>query len=69
MPTSDKKHVNFSEEHELNNRLRQNDKRQTEANREQLKEIGKQAKEDLGKTRLTHAELDNAIKKNQKDFE
>ncbi|MCG2836023.1 hypothetical protein L6J37_04005 [Photobacterium sp. WH77] len=47
MPPSDKKHVNFSEEHELNNRLRQNNKRQTEANREQLKEIAKQAKESL----------------------
>ncbi|MFM2599327.1 hypothetical protein [Vibrio fortis] len=61
----DKKLVNFSEEYELNNRLRRNNKRQTEENRKKLKMIGDQTKRQLDKSRLTHEELDNAIERNK----
>ncbi|MEF1169130.1 MULTISPECIES: hypothetical protein [Vibrio] len=61
----DKKLVNFSEDHELNNRLRRNNKRQTEENRQKLKDIGDNTKKQLDKTRLTHEELDKAIEKNK----
>ena len=61
----DKKLVNFSEEYELNNRLRRNKKRQTEENRKKLKMIGDQTKRQLDKSRLTHEELDNAIERNK----
>ncbi|ELA7830964.1 hypothetical protein ACGRPC_11620 [Vibrio diabolicus] len=61
----DKKLVNFSEDHELNNRLKRNNKRQTEENRQKLKDIGDKAKKQLDKTRLTHEELDKAIERNK----
>ncbi len=61
----DRNLVNFSEEYELNNRLKRNNKRQTEENRQKLKNIGDKAKKQLNKTRLTHEELDNAIERNQ----
>ncbi|AXN29773.1 hypothetical protein [Vibrio coralliilyticus] len=60
----DKKLVNFSEDYELNNRLRRNNKRQTEDNRQKLKDIGDKTKKQLDKTRLTHEDLDKAIERN-----
>ncbi|KHT44090.1 hypothetical protein [Vibrio sinaloensis] len=65
----DKKLVNFSEDHELNNRLKRNNKRQTEENRQKLKNIGDNAKRQLNKTRLTHEELDTAIEQNKDKLE
>ncbi|WP_194091611.1 hypothetical protein [Vibrio hibernica] len=65
----DKKLVNFSEDYELNNRLRNNNKRQTEENRQKLKTIGDKAKKQLDKTRLTHEELDKAIERNKKELD
>ncbi|MDD1793931.1 hypothetical protein LRP50_12375 [Enterovibrio sp. ZSDZ42] len=65
MASKDKKLVNFSEDYELNNRLKNAGKRQTEENRKALKGIGDQQKKSLGKTRLTHDELKQAIDKNK----
>ncbi|ABZ76694.1 conserved hypothetical protein [Shewanella halifaxensis HAW-EB4] len=65
----DKKLVNFSEDHELNNRLRRNNKRQTEENRQKLKNIGDKAKKQLDKTRLTHEDLDKAIEHNKEKLD
>ncbi|WP_045395425.1 hypothetical protein [Vibrio campbellii] len=65
----DKKLVNFSEDYELNNRLRRNNKRQTEENRQKLKDIGDKAKKQLDKTRLTHEDLDKAIERNKGKLE
>ncbi|SMY18201.1 hypothetical protein [Photobacterium aquimaris] len=61
----DKKLVNFSEDYELNNRLKRNNKRQTEENRLKLKNIGDKTKKQLDKKRLTHEELDKAIELNK----
>lgn len=69
MPVKDKKLVNFSEDYELNNRLRRNGKRQTEDNRQELKKVGVRAKKQLDKSRLTHSELDQAIENNSNKFE
>jgi hypothetical protein len=69
MPIKDKKYVNFSENYELNNRLRRNDMRQTEENRQKLKDVGDKAKDQLNKKRLTHDELDKAIDKNKNKFD
>ena len=69
MPVKDNKLVNFSEDYELNNRLRRNGKRQTEENRQELKKVGAKAKKKLDKTRLTHLELDQAIEKNLDKFQ
>lgn len=65
----DKKLVNFSEDYELNNRLKRNNKRQTEENRQKLKNIGDKAKKQLDKTRLTHEELDKAIERNKEQLD
>ncbi|MEZ9448882.1 hypothetical protein BCU98_19790 [Vibrio splendidus] len=65
----DKKLVNFSEDYELNNRLRRNKMRQTEDNRKKLKDLGDKTKKQLDKTRLTHDDLDNAISQNTDKFE
>ncbi len=64
MSPKDRKVINFAEAHELNNRLRQNDKRQTEANRKVLQDLGKQEKQRLNKRILTHDDLDNSIQQN-----
>lgn len=69
MAPKDRKVVNFSEDYELNNRLRQNGKRQTEENREALRKIGDKAKEQLDKRVLTHDNLDEAIQKNKNKLE
>ncbi|MEZ8439432.1 hypothetical protein AB6D90_25120 [Vibrio splendidus] len=65
----DKKLVNFSEDYELNNRLRRNKMRQTEDNRKKLKDLGDKTKKQLDKTRLTHDDLDNEISQNTDKFE
>ncbi|WMS87907.1 hypothetical protein [Pleionea litopenaei] len=69
MPIKDKKHINFSEDYELNNRLRRNKKRQTEENRQKLRDLGDKTKNSLDKSRLTHDELDKAIQKNKQSFD
>lgn len=63
------KRVNFSEDHELNNRLRANNLRQTRDNRDKLKELGDKTKGTLGKKTLTHEELDKALEKNKSKFD
>lgn len=65
----DNKHVNFSEDYELNNRLRSNGLRQTKENRERLTELGNKTEEQLGKRVISHSELDNAVKKNKGKFD
>ena len=61
----DRNQVNFGEDYELNRHLRKEGKRQTQENRDALKAIGDKVKKDLGKTRLTHGELEEGIKKNK----
>jgi len=69
MSNKDNDLVNFSEDYELNKHLRNSEFRQTEENRKQLIQLGKEAKEALKKSRLTHKELDDAIKKSKVKFE
>ncbi|CAH0531304.1 hypothetical protein CTH30272_03541 [Allocatenococcus thiocycli] len=66
---ADKDLVNFSEEHELNYCLRSTGKRQTQANRDALVDLGKQVKQDLGKRVLTQDDVRGAIEKNGGLFE
>lgn len=54
---NDHDYVNFSQEHELNYRLRRVDKRQTQKNRDTLITLGKELKASTGKARLTHGEF------------
>ncbi|MCF6451349.1 hypothetical protein L1076_07080 [Vibrio sp. MMG022] len=65
---ADKDLVNFSEEHELNYCLRSAGKRQTQANRDALIDLGKQVKQDLGKRVLTQDDVRGAIDKNDNLF-
>ncbi|MGD8173284.1 hypothetical protein ACQEXU_16630 [Vibrio sp. TRT 21S02] len=67
--SADKDLVNFSEEHELNYCLRTAEKRQTQANRDALIELGKKVKEKLDKRVLSPQEVIAAIKENSADFE
>ena len=69
MTNKDKKLVNFSEDYELNRHLKKGEFRQTEDNRKQLTELGKQTKEKLKKSRLTHEDLEEALKKTKKKFD
>ncbi|MEG3344494.1 hypothetical protein WDB89_02935 [Pseudoalteromonas sp. B5MOD-1] len=69
MSNKDNDLVNFSESYELNRHLRNSEFRQTEENRKQLIQVGKEAKETLNKSRLTHKELDDALKKSKIKFE
>ncbi|WP_039986870.1 hypothetical protein [Vibrio owensii] len=66
---ADKDLVNFSEEHELNYCLRSAGKRQTQANRDALIDLGKQVKQDLGKRELTQDDVRGAIDKNDNLFD
>ncbi|CAH1605257.1 MULTISPECIES: hypothetical protein [Vibrio] len=66
---ADKDLVNFSEEHELNYCLRSAGKRQTQANRDALIDLGKQVKQDLGKRVLTQDDVRGAIDKNDNLFD
>ncbi|CAE6950874.1 hypothetical protein ACOMICROBIO_GDFFDHBD_03633 [Vibrio sp. B1REV9] len=61
---ADKDLVNFSEDHELNYCLRSAGKRQTQANRDALVDLGKQVKQDLGKRVLTQDDVRGAIHSN-----
>ncbi|ENN9981070.1 hypothetical protein ACAS46_002729 [Vibrio vulnificus] len=65
MAPKDRNQVNFREDYELNRHLKKAGKRQTKENREELKNIGDQAKKELDKTRLKHEELEAAIDKNK----
>ncbi|MHA2716750.1 hypothetical protein ACXZ7B_18935 [Vibrio owensii] len=66
---ADKDLVNFSEEHELNYCLRSAGKRQTQANRDTLIDLGRQVKQDLGKRVLTQDDVRGAIDKNDNLFD
>lgn len=60
----DHEYVNFSQDHEMNYILRKFDKRQTEGNRAQLRIMGNELKELLGKSRLTHGEFHPYVQRN-----
>jgi hypothetical protein len=62
MSISDHAYVNFSQEHELNYHLQKVNKRQTEANRSILKNMGQEYKAKTGKHFITHAEFHAYIK-------
>ena len=66
---ADKDLVNFSEDHELNYCWRSAGKRQTQANRDALIDLGKQVKQDLGKRVLTQDDVRGAIDKNDNLFD
>lgn len=57
MGISDHDYVNFSEDYELNHRLKTVEKRQTQGNRDILVVMGNELKATLGKTRLLHSEF------------
>ncbi|EPG0532024.1 TPA: hypothetical protein P0E21_004055 [Vibrio harveyi] len=61
--------VNFSEDHELNYCLRSAGKRQTQANRDTLVDLGRQVKQDLGKRVLTQDDVRGAIQSNGELFD
>ncbi|WP_404397411.1 hypothetical protein [Idiomarina loihiensis] len=61
--SKDKNVVNFGEDYELNRHLKKAGKRQTEENRDILKDIGSEVKRELDKTRLKHDELESGIAK------
>ncbi|EGQ9314085.1 hypothetical protein QUO13_000970 [Vibrio parahaemolyticus] len=58
---ADRDLVNFSEDHELNYCLRSAGKRQTQANRDALVDLGKQVKQVSGKRVLTQDDVRGAI--------
>ncbi|MDW1971442.1 hypothetical protein R7Y21_16310 [Vibrio sp. 945] len=66
---ADRDLVNFSEEHELNYCLRSAGKRQTQANRDTLVDLGNQVKEVLDKRVLTQGEVRGAIQNHCDLFE
>ncbi|MBE3787669.1 hypothetical protein HJ181_13475 [Vibrio parahaemolyticus] len=61
--------VNFSEDHELNYCLRSAGKRQTQANRDALVDLGKQVKQVSGKRVLTQDDVRGAIQNHGDLFE
>lgn len=61
MGISDRKHVNFSQSHELNNHLRKVKKPQTIKNRKTLKIMGRELKNQLSVRILTHQQFDEYI--------
>ncbi len=66
--TGDRATVNFGEDHELNYKLKKFDLSQSKDNREFLVELGSAEKEALGKTILTHEEVDALIERNIEKF-
>lgn len=66
---ADRDLVNFSEDHELNYCLRSAGKRQTQANRDTLVDLGNQVKEVLDKRVLTQGEVRGAIQNHGDLFE
>ncbi|EQM39313.1 hypothetical protein D042_0948 [Vibrio parahaemolyticus NIHCB0757] len=61
--------MNFSEDHELNYCLRSAGKRQTQANRDALVDLGKQVKQVSGKRVLTQDDVRGAIQNHGDLFE
>ncbi|EIU6819655.1 hypothetical protein L5157_001186 [Vibrio parahaemolyticus] len=66
---ADRELVNFSEDHELNYCLRSAGKRQTQANRDALVDLGKQVKQVSGKRVLTQDDVRGAIQNHGDLFE
>ncbi|HHI4970228.1 TPA: hypothetical protein ACP5TT_002859 [Vibrio parahaemolyticus] len=66
---ADRNLVNFSEDHELNYCLRSAGKRQTQANRDALVDLGKQVKQVSGKRVLTQDDVRGAIQNHGDLFE
>ncbi|ELB2076382.1 hypothetical protein QNZ73_002053 [Vibrio parahaemolyticus] len=66
---ADRHLVNFSEDHELNYCLRSAGKRQTQANRDALVDLGKQVKQFSGKRVLTQDDVRGAIQNHGDLFE
>ncbi|EGQ8034049.1 TPA: hypothetical protein KDX48_004014 [Vibrio parahaemolyticus] len=66
---ADRDLVNFSEVHELNYCLRSAGKRQTQANRDALVDLGKQVKQVSGKRVLTQDDVRGAIQNHGDLFE
>ncbi|ELA9428379.1 hypothetical protein QTV33_002055 [Vibrio parahaemolyticus] len=66
---ADRDLVNFSEDHELNYCLRSAGKRQTQANRDALVDLGKQVKQVSGKRVLTQDDVRGAIQNHGVLFE
>ncbi|HCG7768807.1 TPA: hypothetical protein NJ450_002106 [Vibrio parahaemolyticus] len=66
---ADRDLVNFSEDHELNYCLRSAGKRQTQANRDALVDLGKQVKQASGKRVLTQDDVRGAIQNHGDLFE
>ncbi|EGR1973600.1 hypothetical protein BS055_RS20475 [Vibrio parahaemolyticus] len=66
---ADRDLVNFSEDHELNYCLRSAGKRQTQANRDALVDLGKQVKQVSGKRVLTQDDVRGAIQNHGDLFE
>ncbi|HCE3019266.1 TPA: hypothetical protein NGR42_000546 [Vibrio parahaemolyticus] len=66
---ADRDLVNFSEDHELNYCLRSAGKRQTQANRDALADLGKQVKQVSGKRVLTQDDVRGAIQNHGDLFE
>ncbi|MDW2047196.1 hypothetical protein [Vibrio sp. 708] len=66
---ADRDLVNFSEDHELNYCLRSAGKRQTQANRDALVDLGKQVKHASGKRVLTQDDVRGAIQDHGDLFE
>ncbi|MFM2584486.1 hypothetical protein [Vibrio campbellii] len=66
---ADKDLVNFSEDHELNYCLRSAGKRQTQENRDELVDLGRQVKQNLGKRVLTQDDVRGAIQNNDDLFD
>lgn len=66
---ADRDLVNFSEDHELNYCLRSAGKRQTQANRDSLVDLGKQVKQVSGKRVLTQDDVRGAIQNHGDLFE
>ncbi|MDS1785670.1 hypothetical protein [Vibrio parahaemolyticus] len=66
---ADRDLVNFSEDHELNYCLRSAGKRQTQANRDVLVDLGKQVKQVSGKRVLTQDDVRGAIQNHGDLFE
>ncbi|EGQ7919195.1 hypothetical protein ACWO25_003299 [Vibrio parahaemolyticus] len=66
---ADRDLVNFSEDHELNYCLTSAGKRQTQANRDALVDLGKQVKQVSGKRVLTQDDVRGAIQNHGDLFE
>ncbi|MGL1226462.1 hypothetical protein ACSTKV_19210 [Vibrio parahaemolyticus] len=66
---ADRDLVTFSEDHELNYCLRSAGKRQTQANRDALVDLGKQVKQVSGKRVLTQDDVRGAIQNHGDLFE